>query len=94
MTQWNIPREVIESENDTAKLRTHISTLESELQQVREERDGMREAMEPAFVILEGLRLSVKWELAPDIVQEIERVCPLVMAALAPSPAARTETEC
>jgi hypothetical protein len=46
-------------------------------------------AMKPAYVILEGLRLGVDWELAPPIKTEIARVAKLLEATLqgsAPAP--------
>lgn len=41
-----------------------------------------REALRRAFVILEGLRLAVEWELAPSIKREIADVAGLAKNAL------------
>ncbi len=47
------------------------------------ENPRLREAAQRAYVILEGLRLAVEWELAPAIKREIAEVAPLLAAALA-----------
>ena len=83
MTQWNVPREVIESENDTAKLRAHISTLESELQQVKVERDGLSEALKNVMGLIES------GELVCNVIRKLAQA----QAALTPAPAAKTETK-
>jgi hypothetical protein len=44
--------------------------------------DALTAALEPAFVLLEGLRLGVEWELAPPIRAEIARVAELLAVLL------------
>jgi hypothetical protein len=54
----------------------------------REQKDA---ALAEAGVILAALRLSVAWELAPEVMAEIHRVEPLVRAALGAGAAAAGE---
>lgn len=46
----------------------------------------LREALIEAGLILEALRIACRNELAPDIKAELERVCPMIRAALAARP--------
>jgi hypothetical protein len=45
--------------------------------------EALREVLQRSYVILEGLRLGVEWELAPSIRAEIAAACEQVKAALA-----------
>jgi hypothetical protein len=50
---------------------------------------AQREALRRAFVILEGLRLAVDWELAPPIMKEIGEVAGIVGELLGKTPVAK-----
>ena len=83
------------------ELLARISTLESEIQQVRVERDGLREALikaEADMVAAEMLQAAngrwSEWgDRATWVADKLDVAIEGVRTALTPAPAARTETE-
>jgi hypothetical protein len=53
----------------------------------------VQEGLREAYVVLEGLRLGVEWELAPPIKTEIARVADKLKAALTTAHASQPEEE-
>jgi len=71
---------------------SHYDAAVANWNQALAECERLREVAQEAFVVLEGLRLSVQWELAPQIMAKIQELCPRLAAALSESAPAKCPT--
>lgn len=76
-------REITDT-NDELRIAYHAyEGVQKQLAAALTRERGLREALVDAACILEALGASVVWELAPEVIQQINEVLPKLRAALA-----------